>query len=316
MNHYSSADMQRFSFGTTSQSSQLKFRRLLLCSVCLFLVALGIRLLVWRDRGKIAMVHHAGMTRLFYRPLAEPLINGDLKTFLTGANPPNDATVIGHPPGYPLLFAIFSRTFPSPETALQIFQLIVDCFSVVLVFLIALEFFPIAHAFLAGAVVAVAPNIAFYSLLLIPDDLAVAPVLASLLLLIRAYRRPTMLKIILCGAFLGLSCWLRANVLLLVPLFACLVLVFFRVHRLRYAALLIASAGLVISPITLRNYFVFHHFIPISLGSGMVLTEGIAEYDLENRFHLSATDTGVSNDEARKSNRPEYATGLWNVDGI
>ncbi len=44
--------------------------------------------------------------------------------------------------------------------------------------------------------------------------------------------------------------------------------------------------------------------------------QGIAEYDLENRFHLSPWDTGVSNDEARNYDRPEYATGLWNVDGI
>jgi hypothetical protein len=262
------------------------------------------------------MVHHAGMTRLFYRPLAEPLIRGDIKTFLAGPNPPNDATVIGHPPGYPLLFALFSRVFSTPETALQLFQLIVDCFAVVLVFLIALEFFQAASAFLAGAAVAVASNIAFYSLLLIADALIVAPVLASLLLIIRAYKQPTIVKIIACGAFLGLSCWLRANALLLAPLFACLVLALFRVHRLRYAALLIASALLVIAPITLRNYIVFRHFVPISLGSGMVLTEGIAEYDLENRFHLSASDTGVSNDEARKANRPDYATGLWNVDGI
>lgn len=308
--------MQRFSLGWTSQPSSLKVRRLLLCCLCLFLLALGVRLLVWQDRGRTAMVHHAGMTRLFYRPLAEPLIRGDVKTFLTGPNPPNDATVIGHPPGYPLLFAFFSRTFSTPETALQLFQLIVDCVAVVLVFLIALEFFPTVAAFLAGAAVAVAPNTAFYSLLLIPDTLVVAPVLASLLLLIRAYKQPTILKIIACGAFLGLSCWLRANTLLLAPLFAWLVLAFFPFHRLRYAALLIASAVLVVSPITLRNYIVFRYFIPISLGSGMVLTEGIAEYDFEDRFHLSASDTGVSNDEARKFNRSDYATGLWNVDGI
>lgn len=48
----------------------------------------------------MAMVHHGGMTKLFYRPLAEHLIKGDIKTFLAGPNPPNDATVIGHPPGY------------------------------------------------------------------------------------------------------------------------------------------------------------------------------------------------------------------------
>lgn len=308
--------MQRFSLGWNFHPSHLKFKRILLCCLCLFVLALGVRLLVWKDRGTMAIVHHAGMTRLFYRPLAEPLIRGDFKTFLTGPNPPNDATVIGHPPGYPILFAIFARTFSTPETALQLFQLLVDCLAVVLVFLVAIEFFPTVYGLLAGVLVAVASNVAFYSLLLIPDALLVAPVLASLLLLIRTYRQPTLLKIAACGALLGLSCWLRANLLLLAPFFACGVLALFRKNRFRYAGVLVASSMLVLSPITLRNYIVFGHFIPISLGSGMVLTEGIAEYDLENRFDLSASDTGVSNGEARKSNRPDYATGLWNVDGI
>jgi hypothetical protein len=296
--------------------TKLKPKQLLLCCLCLFLLALGVRLLVWRDRGPIAMVHHGGMTKLFYRPLADPLIKGDIKTFLAGTNAPNDATVIGHPPGYPLFFAFFSRTFSAPEMRLQLFQLIMDCFAVVLVLLIAIEFFPTAPAFLAGALVALAPNISFYSLLLIPDALIVAPVLASLLILIRAYKKPTLLKIIACGALVGLSCWLRANLLLLAPFLAIFVLAFFREQRWRYAGLLIASSLLVIAPITLRNYLVFGHFIPISLGSGMVLTEGIAEYDFENRFGLSANDAGVSLGEARKFNRPDYASGLWNVDGI
>lgn len=296
--------------------SELKPKQLLLCCLCLFILALGVRLLGWRDRGTIAMVHHGGMTRFFYRPLAEPLIRGDIKTFLAGPNSPNDATVIGHPPGYPLLFALFSRTLSTPETRLQLFQLTVDCFAVVLVFLVAIEFFPAALGFMAAALVALASNVAFYSLLLIPDALIVPPVLAALLLLIRAYKKPTVLKVVACGALLGLSCWLRANILLLAPFLAILILTFFREQRWRYAGLLVASSLLVISPITLRNYLVFAHFVPISLGSGMVLTEGIAENDLENRFDLSATDVGVSLGEARKFNRPDYATGLWDVDGI
>jgi len=310
------ADMQTSSPNWILRPSELKPQQLLLCCLCLFILALGVRLLVWRDRGTIAMVHHGGMTRLFYRPLAEPLIRGDIKTFLVGPNPPNDATVIGHPPGYPLLFAFFSRVFSTPETRLQLFQLTLDCFAVVLVFLFAIEFFPTALGFMAAALVALAPNVSFYSLLLIPDALIVPPVLGALLLLIRAYKKPTLLKVVACGALLGLSCWLRANILLLAPFLAIFILTFFREQRWRYAGLLVASSLLVISPITLRNYLVFGHLIPISLGSGMVLTEGIAENDLENRFDLSATDVGVSLGEARKFNRPDYATGLWDVDGM
>ena len=134
-------------------------------------------------------------------------------------------------------------------------------FAVVLVFLIAIEFFPTVLGFLAALLVAIAPNLSFYSLLLIPDSaLLVTPVLAALLLLMKAFKRPTLLKIVACGALIGFSCWVRANALLLAPFLACFILVLFREHRLRYAGLLLASAMLVISPITLRNYIVYGFF--------------------------------------------------------
>jgi len=77
-----------------------------------------------------------------------------------------------------------------------------------------------------------------------------------------------------------LSCWLRANALLL-PLFlsALAVLIVPTGRRLSAALTIVASAVLVIAPVTIKNAVVFHRFIPLSLGTGQTLLEGIADYD-------------------------------------
>ena len=84
------------------------------------------------------------------------------------------------------------------------------------------------------------------------------------------------------GFLIGLSCWLRANTLLLAPFLAILIIILLRRRRVAscyYAAVLVGVTILVVAPITLRNLIVFKRFIPIQLGSGVTLIEGIADYD-------------------------------------
>jgi hypothetical protein len=119
------------------------------------------------------------------------------------------------------------------------------------------------------------------------------------------------------GAAIGLSCWLRANALLLAPFLCLLIFVLFeRDRRWRYAGAFVAAALLVIAPITIRNAIVFRSFIPLSLGAGQNLVAGIADYDPEKRFGLEAYDDAASRQEAELYNRPDYAADLYRPDGI
>jgi hypothetical protein len=85
---------------------------------------------------------------------------------------------------------------------------------------------------------------------------------------------------------------------------------------LRYGVLLVTAAVVTITPITIRNVLVFRSFIPLSLGTGIILLEGIADYDPERRFGLEQYDHLVTEQEARLHNRPDYAEDLFRPDGI
>jgi hypothetical protein len=72
----------------------------------------------------------------------------------------------------------------------------------------------------------------------------------------------------------------------------------------------------VISPITIRNWVVYHRFIPLSLGTGINLVQGIAELDKEGRFGMPLFDREVLQKDVEWNNEPEYGGNLWTPDGF
>jgi hypothetical protein len=73
---------------------------------------------------------------------------------------------------------------------------------------------------------------------------------------------------------------------------------------------------LAVAPLTIRNAVVFGEFIPVSIGSGQTLIEGIGDYDQEERFGLPDTDVELQRQEADAYGRPDYATSLFGPDAI
>jgi hypothetical protein len=145
----------------------------------------------------------------------------------------------------------------------------------------------------------------------------VFPILLAVYFIIRASKRPRLVTIIGAGILLGASCWLRSNALLLSPFFSIAVLFALKPdRRWRYSLALTAAALVVIAPLTIRNWVVYGHFIPISIGSGLNLMEGIAEYDKQRRFELPILDGDVIAKEIEWHERPDYAQSLYFPDGI
>jgi len=73
---------------------------------------------------------------------------------------------------------------------------------------------------------------------------------------------------------------------------------------------------LAVAPLTLRNAVVYGRFIPVSLGAGQTLVEGIGDYDRERRFGLPETDVELQRMEAEEAGRPDYAATLFGPDAI
>ena len=133
---------------------------------------------------------------------------------------------------------------------------------------------------IAGVLAALSPHLAYYSLYLLPESLAALPILVASYLLIKAYKRPRLEAVLTAGVLIGVSCWFRANGLLLAPFLALFFpMLFVRGKRLRFAAALIGATALMIAPITIRNWISYGRFIPVSIGAGITMIEGIADYD-------------------------------------
>src|SRR5262249_9607262 len=145
--------------------------------------------------------------------------------------------------------------------------------------------------------IAFSPKFAFYSLVLTPESLSSVPILLATLLFVKAGKHPTYRIYSAAGALIGVSCWLRADALLLAPFLVLLIVWLGKDNRWRYALTLISACMLLIAPITLRNLILFHRFVPVSVGAGTLMLQGIAEYDSEKRFGLPMNDVDVMHEE-------------------
>jgi len=285
----------------------------------IFVVALGIRALHWQDsyvelgqKGPWMSDHARHYTSEALRILNEGGI-------LIPREPvdPGDARTILHPPGYSAFMAGIFAVWGNSDFAVRLSQVVFDAFSALMVFFIAAELFKFGLAVIAALLAALSPHFAHYSLWTSPDTLCVLPILIAVYLIIRTIKRPRLLTIAGAGVMVGLSCWLRANGLLLTPFLVVVVLLLLdKGKRLRYAGVLVAATILVVSPITIRNWILFHHFIPLSIAGGENLVVGIADYDREGRFGMPTSDVDAAAKDALWYNRPEYAQSPWLPDGV
>jgi len=284
--------------------------------IVIFLVAVGVRLFQWQDNRPILPRVFQGMVE-HHKANARLLLKGDVGGFIKGPAPPGDANILTYPPGYPIVTAAVFKLAGDSDRSMRIFQIVCDAAAAVLLFFLALELLSFKASVIAGMLAALSPQLAYYSLILIPDSLVTLPILCAVYLLVRGLKQDSLLAVVGAGAAIGLSCWLRSNALLLAPFLGLLlVLMLDRARRWRYAGALVGATLLVIAPITIRNLVVFHHFIPLSLGAGQMLNVGITDYDKERRFGLPGTDIETVTSEAAASGRQDYADSLFGGNGI
>jgi len=290
-------------------------QRVIIASL-IFLAAFGVRLLVWQNKRAEVPLVQSGVAEN-YKQLARLLRQNGFTSFFDSTSTTSNPDLLGHPPGYSLLLALIYRFTGETDFAAQLFQIICDSLAAVTIFLIAIELLPFGAGIIAGLMAAFAPQFSWNSILLLPDSLAALPILVAVYLITRALRRPRLLIILLAGALIGISCWFRANALLLAPFLSLLILIMFqRAVRFKMALALLGGACLTIAPLTIRNAIVFGHFIPISLGAGQTLLEGIGDYDETRSLGVPNTDIELIQQEAESQQRPDYALTIFGPDAI
>lgn len=286
-----------------------KFKRLLAISLIIFAVALLIRVLYWQDNRREALRVQTYVT-YGYKDSASQLLRGDTRTFLS------DINHLGHPPGYSILLAGIFRIFGNSDTAVQLLQVVCDSIAVVLLFLIGSELVSLPIAVTAGLLAALSPQFSYFSILVLPDSLVALPLLLATYLVVRGRTDRTLTRFVLAGSLVGLSCWLRANALLLAPFLGLATALFVKQRPTAHVAAVILGAVVLVAPITIRNAIIFHRFIPLSLGAGQTLLEGLSDYDEDHKTNIPKTDLGLMRQEADWYGKPEYASVLFGRDGI
>jgi hypothetical protein len=303
------------------EDRKARFRSMAAACAVVFLIAVGVRLLHWQDvKGDIDLGDTPLVTLIrSYEREAERMRAQSRMLFPSSPPVNQDSRMIIHPPGYSLLVYAMGEGDKAGRShdRLRWFQIIMDSVSAVVIVLLAAHFFRLAIAALSGLLVAFSPHLAYYSLWLSPESLAVLPIVIAVLLVALNAKRPRLSIVIAAGVLVGLSCWLRSNAMLLAFFLAAAV--FFTTERRKRALHSLALAGamvITISPITLRNYIAYDRFIPLSLGAGITMVEGIADFDDEDRFGMPVSDEEVPSKDAQWHGRADYAENIWTPDGV
>jgi hypothetical protein len=289
-------------------------RRYLLWFALLIALSFSCRLLAAQDARIQGTLVHSAVVAGYKRDAA--LYGEHLSAFFSRDSSLSNPDLLGHPPGYSLLWMIIFK-LGGGDRAMQLLQIVCDSIAACVLFLIVAELLPRSIATIAAVFAALAPQFAWNSVILLPDTLAILPVLLAVYCLIIAAKHRRLALAVATGCLIGISCWLRSNALFLAP-FACLFVPFLlpRGSRLRFVGAMLLGSLLIVGPLTIRNALVFRHFVPVSLGAGQTMLEGIGDYDPQRRFGIPNTDIEIMSEEARTSGNPEYAQTLFGPDGV
>src|SRR5882762_7487690 len=183
----------------SSDHAPLPRRTLAVVAIVIFLMALGVRFLSWHDtRLEVGKVQTAVTGD--YQRVAQLLRQGGLASFLSSSSPLSDLNTLGHPPGYSILIASVFAVFGESNTAVQFVQIICDALAAVMIFLIVAELLPTSAAVIAGTLAAFSPQFSWNAVLLLPDSLAVLPILLAVYCLVRAAKNPRLATFMIAGA--------------------------------------------------------------------------------------------------------------------
>jgi Dolichyl-phosphate-mannose-protein mannosyltransferase len=230
----------------------------------------------------------------------------------------SDTAWTTHAPGYSIflsgVYSLFGRDF----FKVQLVQNIINSLSAVLIFLIAGSLVSWRVGVASGLLAALSHHFAHISNFILPDAMHALPVLAAIYLLVIARRaRHSYWFYAAAGLMIGLASWLRGQTMLL-GLFLVVMLAITSARRwyaVKRAAVAAIISLLAIAPITIRNYVVYGEFIPIQVGVGVILWEGIGDAS-GDRFGAVKEDTEVAKQEADLYDDRRYAGSWATPDGI
>jgi 4-amino-4-deoxy-L-arabinose transferase-like glycosyltransferase len=250
---------------------------------------------------------------------AQNILEGKASAFWIDDPALTDAAV--YPPGYSLWIAlIYKLSGDRSAEAVQIVQWVLDALSVLLIVGVGATAFDFRVGLTAGFLAALAPVLALNGATPLADAPTSWLIVAGVWLLLLAWKKQKLWWAVGAGAFVGSSCWLRANALLLVFIWAAVLFLMVRGAwqlRLRLSLGIIVGAALFIAPLLVRNTIAFRAFVPTGLGLGTNLWEGIGETERAAEFGAVIGDTKLVEQERKELGLgPDAPLTLYSPNGV
>jgi 4-amino-4-deoxy-L-arabinose transferase-like glycosyltransferase len=233
----------------------------------LFLVALGFRAFVVGSQPETPIADAAD-----YHQLATSVAAG--RGYVNTAGDPT----AWRPPAYPAFLSLIYRiTGPSVMSATLV-QSFVGALTVLLLMLFASTILSHAETVIAGVIAALYPGLVWLPRLLLSENLSLLLILITFWAIAMYLTSRRLWWLVLFGAVGGLNTLVRGgNLVLPMMLGAGLLIVALRRGaadwKRTFTGLLIAIAAFVVvlTPWTVRNYRVFHRFVPVATQEGLTL---------------------------------------------
>ena len=255
--------------------------------------------------GRIIFESHAhGRDRQFFKDLSgadkktidsyfsnpsSPIINKNGKEIILTAT---------HPIGWPLQIAFLYSIFGNNNVdAVLIYSLIISTFTILVFYLISRNLFNIPIALITASIAALNPIFVLQSSTTKTETAFLFFLMLSLFFFLKAFNNKSLVYYILFGSLLGFASSIRPVAFLYI--FALIFfLTIFKQFQKGFLISLVAFV-IVLSPWVIRNYIVFHSFIPMTNLSGIVFYQGNNKY-VFNEGHGSWLSQEVIWDKSNK----------------
>jgi 4-amino-4-deoxy-L-arabinose transferase-like glycosyltransferase len=173
---------------------------------------------------------------------------------------------------YPYAIALALQVAPRgtpPRLAVGVLQIIASALTMGLIYLLAQELFDRRSGLLAAGMFGFYPAFAAHTHLLWSDFLTLLPLVAALLLAVRAHKSGRHLTALAAGAAFGFTALTREFAFWFIPIASIWLMVSSGISRRRTiaGALVVAGALLVVLPWTVRNYRAHNEFVLIATNS-------------------------------------------------
>lgn len=224
--------------------------------------------------GYVALVSHPPIEKddaYYYDKLASNICEGKGFVMEEGKN------FVGVGPLYPFFLALIYKLFSHSLFTVRFLQALLSILTCYLIYLIARRIFNSRIGILSLFIAAVYYPFIVFCGRIITETLNIFLLTLSIYFLILALDDSKKLFFILSGLCLGLTALCRSGIILF-PLFVLIFMVikYFRTKTkfiLSFLIFLICFI-VVISPWTIRNYTLYHRFIPVSTGGGATFWAG------------------------------------------